>query len=42
MQDPNGQLNTWAGSIDTLLGLIERTTHLIAKEEMVHGLAAAS
>ena len=40
-QDPNGMLNTWSSSINTLLGLIERTTHLIAKEEMVHGVAAA-
>ena len=41
-QDPVGQLNQWRGSIDTLLGLIERTTHMIAKEEMVHGNAIAA
>ena len=41
-QDPNGLLNGWSNNIDTLLSLIERTTHMIAKEEMVHGVATAA
>ncbi|KAJ3105682.1 26S proteasome non-ATPase regulatory subunit 12 [Phlyctochytrium planicorne] len=34
-KDPNKVLNDWSESITSLLNLINKTTHLIAKEEMV-------
>ncbi|KAL1914983.1 uncharacterized protein VTP21DRAFT_7688 [Calcarisporiella thermophila] len=34
-KDPNDALNEWSDNINTLLGLIEKTCHLITKEEMV-------
>jgi 26S proteasome regulatory subunit N5 len=37
--DANEQLNDWAGDIGSLLSLVERSCHLIQREEMV---AAAS
>jgi 26S proteasome regulatory subunit N5 len=38
-KDPNDILNTWSSSITSLLSLIEKSTHLITKEEMVHQIA---
>lgn len=34
-KDPNEVLNEYSGNISTLLELVEKTTHLIQKEEMV-------
>ncbi|KAJ3207864.1 26S proteasome non-ATPase regulatory subunit 12 [Entophlyctis luteolus] len=34
-KNPNVVLNEWSSNISQLLGLISKTTHLIAKEEMV-------
>lgn len=34
-------LTEWTHDVNKLLGLIEQTTHLIAKEEMVHKIAQA-
>jgi 26S proteasome regulatory subunit N5 len=34
-KDPSESLNDWARSLNKLMGLISRTTHLINKEEMV-------
>ncbi|KAI9331888.1 PCI domain-containing protein [Obelidium mucronatum] len=34
-KSPNTVLNEWSSNINSLLGLISKTTHLIAKEEMV-------
>ena len=39
-RDPNDVLNAWGQSISQLLHLVERSTHLIAKEEMVHKIIA--
>jgi len=38
-RDPNQVLNDWSYDINSLLGLLEKTTHLISKEEMVHRIA---
>jgi len=38
-KDPNDTLNNWSASINSLLSLIEKSTHLITKEEMVHQIA---
>ncbi|KAJ1845034.1 proteasome regulatory particle subunit, partial [Coemansia sp. RSA 2708] len=35
------QLNAWASDVSKLLGLVEKTTHLIAKEEIVNKIARA-
>lgn len=35
-KNPNEVLNEWSNNINSLLGLIVKTTHLITKEEMVH------
>ncbi|KAJ1929964.1 proteasome regulatory particle subunit [Tieghemiomyces parasiticus] len=35
-QDGNEQLDQWAANVNSLLSLVDKTTHLIAKEEMVH------
>ncbi|CAJ0870707.1 2462_t:CDS:10 [Entrophospora sp. SA101] len=35
-KDPNQVLNDWSNNINSLLGLIEKTCHLITKEEMLH------
>lgn len=35
-QDPNEALNEWGHNINDLLGLLERTCHLIHRENMVH------
>ncbi|KAK3585181.1 hypothetical protein CHS0354_001816 [Potamilus streckersoni] len=37
-KDPNDILNDWSVSINTLMQLVNKTTHLITKEEMVHKL----
>jgi 26S proteasome regulatory subunit N5 len=31
-KSPNVVLNDWSGDIDKMLGLVEKTSHLIAKE----------
>jgi 26S proteasome regulatory subunit N5 len=36
--DANTILNQWSGNINSLLELVVKTTHLIAKEEMVHSI----
>ncbi|CAG8661908.1 9957_t:CDS:10 [Funneliformis caledonium] len=38
-KDANQVLNDWSGNINSLLGLIEKTCHLITKEEMLHSIA---
>ncbi|KAJ2784252.1 proteasome regulatory particle subunit [Coemansia javaensis] len=40
-RDGEEQLNAWASDVGKLLGLVEKTTHLIAKEEIVHKIARA-
>ena len=35
-KDPNDILNDWSNNINTLMKLVNKTTHLITKEEMVH------
>jgi len=37
-QTANQILSEWAGDISQLLGLVEKTCHLINKENMVHGI----
>ncbi|KAJ2820389.1 proteasome regulatory particle subunit, partial [Coemansia sp. 'formosensis'] len=39
--DSEEQLNGWASDVSKLLGLVEKTTHLIAKEEIVNKIARA-
>ncbi|KAJ2002699.1 proteasome regulatory particle subunit [Coemansia thaxteri] len=39
--DSEDQLNGWASDVSKLLGLVEKTTHLIAKEEIVNKIARA-
>jgi 26S proteasome regulatory subunit N5 len=34
-EDASGQLNSWAGDISGLLALVEKSCHLIAREEMI-------
>lgn len=36
--DANTVLNRWSSNINSLLELVVKTTHLIAKEEMVHSI----
>ncbi|RIB22313.1 hypothetical protein C2G38_2243367 [Gigaspora rosea] len=38
-KDANQVLNDWSNNINSLLGLIEKTCHLITKEEMLHSIA---
>jgi len=38
-KDANRVLNDWSNNINSLLGLIEKTCHLITKEEMLHSIA---
>lgn len=33
---PEETLNEWSHSVGKLMGLVDKTTHLIAKEKMVH------
>eukprot|EP01050_Picozoa_sp_SAG11_P011725 SAG11_NODE_1260_length_5357_cov_3.137505_3_plen_64_part_00 len=35
VEDANGNLNAWAGDINSLLSKMERCCHLIAREEMI-------
>jgi len=35
-KDPNDLLNEWVHNVNSLMQLVNRTTHLINKEEMVH------
>ena len=37
-KDPNSILNDWSHNISTLMQLVNKTNHLITKEEMVHKL----
>ena len=39
-KEPNEILNEWSQSINSLMQLLNRTNHLITKEEMVHGLSS--
>ncbi|KAL0083537.1 PCI domain-containing protein [Phycomyces blakesleeanus] len=38
-KDANQTLNDWSSDINSLLNLVEKTCHLISKEEMVHSIA---
>ncbi|KAI7853733.1 PCI domain-containing protein [Circinella umbellata] len=38
-KDANQVLNDWSSDINSLLNLVEKTCHLISKEEMVHSIA---
>jgi 26S proteasome regulatory subunit N5 len=35
-QDPESVLNTWSTQLNELMALVNKTTHLINREEMVH------
>ncbi|XP_041959053.1 26S proteasome non-ATPase regulatory subunit 12 [Alosa pseudoharengus] len=37
-KDPNDLLNDWSHKLNSLMALVNKTTHLIAKEEMIHNL----
>ncbi|KAJ3583222.1 hypothetical protein NHX12_034176, partial [Muraenolepis orangiensis] len=37
-KDPNDLLNDWSHKLNSLMSLVNTTTHLIAKEEMIHNL----
>ncbi|KAK5881452.1 hypothetical protein CesoFtcFv8_022248 [Champsocephalus esox] len=37
-KDPNDLLNDWSRKLNSLMSLVNKTTHLIAKEEMIHNL----
>ena len=37
---PSERLNDWSRTIDTLMDLLNKATHCIQKEEMVHALKA--
>ena len=37
-QDPNDVLNDWSYNINSLMQLVNKATHLITKEEMIHQL----
>ena len=37
-KDPNDILNDWATNANSLMQLVNKTTHLIIKEEMIHKL----
>lgn len=37
-RDSDEVINGWSNNIESLLGLISKTTHLIAKEEMVQSI----
>jgi len=39
-QDPNEVLNNWSSNISSLLEILEKTTHLISREVMVHNVKA--
>lgn len=42
MKDPSDILNDWAHDLSTLMQLVNKTTHLINKEECVHKHLAAT
>jgi len=35
-KDPNDVLNEWSSNVNSLMNLVNKATHLISKEEMVH------
>jgi 26S proteasome regulatory subunit N5 len=35
-KDANDMINAWASDIDDLLSLVEKTTHMINKENMIY------
>ena len=35
-------LNAWSGDVNSLLAVIEKTNHLIEKEEVLHSIAVAA
>ena len=37
-KNPNEMLNDWSNNLTTLMNSINKTTHLINKEEMVHAV----
>ncbi|KAI4813554.1 hypothetical protein KUCAC02_002792 [Chaenocephalus aceratus] len=37
-KDPNDLLNDWSHKLESLMSFVNKTTHLIAKEEMIHNL----
>ncbi|XP_037593916.1 26S proteasome non-ATPase regulatory subunit 12-like [Cebus imitator] len=37
-KDPNNLLNDWSQKLNSFISLVNKTTHLIAKEEMIHNL----
>ena len=37
-KDPNDVLNEWSHNVNSIMNLVNKTTHLITKEEMVHKL----
>jgi len=37
-ESPNDTLNSWAGDISKLLTLVQKTTHLISRENMLYGI----
>ena len=39
-KDPNELLNDWSRNIGQLMNSINKTTHLINKEEMIHAVKA--
>ncbi|XP_028395643.1 26S proteasome non-ATPase regulatory subunit 12-like [Dendronephthya gigantea] len=39
-KEPNDILNEWSHNINSLMDLLNKTNHLITKEEMVHGQAS--
>jgi hypothetical protein len=39
-KEPNEILNEWSHNINSLMQLLNKTNHLITKEEMVHGLTS--
>lgn len=41
-KDPNDVLNDWAHDLSSLMQLVNKTTHLINKEECVHKHLAAN
>ncbi|KAJ1986742.1 proteasome regulatory particle subunit [Dimargaris cristalligena] len=40
-QDGNERLDQWSTNVNSLLSLVDKTTHLIAKEEMIHKISKA-
>lgn len=35
-KDPNDVLNEWSNHLNSLMQIVNKTTHLINKEEMIH------